>query len=100
MRTPDPARQWGWKTIFADLADQIDTGVLPPGARLPSRTILATLYGGVNPTTVARALGSLETTGRTRGRQGAHITVVGPATVLPPAAPPEELPEHGGAPTS
>ncbi len=86
MRTPDSGKTWGYKAIYDDLAEQIDGGEhLKPGDRLPSRRDLAAMYR-VNESTIFRALGSLEATGRIRGRQGAYVTVVGPATVLPPAA--------------
>lgn len=83
---PTPPGKWGLNSMLTFLTKQIDDGVFQPGHELPSRRGLASLFA-VSGTTAVRVTWSLASTGRVRGRQGAAVVVVGPATVLPPAEP-------------
>jgi DNA-binding transcriptional regulator YhcF (GntR family) len=66
--------------VRAQLAEQIQSGRLPVGARLPTVRGLA-LQLGLAPNTVARAFGELEHAGlvRTRGRAGTTVSGSGDA---------------------
>lgn len=54
---------------MADLLNQIRSGALPDGARLPSEAKLAETYG-VARGTVRRAVRELETAGHVRAQHG------------------------------
>ena len=61
-----------WQQLTEQLRQRIVTGVYPPGSRFPAVRELAS-EAGVNPNTMQRAMGQLETDGlvttnRTQGR--------------------------------
>ena len=60
MITPGPVAPW--RQVLADLRRQIESGELPPGARVPSIVDLAAHYG-VALTTVRKALDVLKDEG-------------------------------------
>ena len=62
--------------IANDLAEQIRSGRLQPGQRLPTRVQLAAFYE-VSETTVYRSLGLLADRGLTNGHQGKAVYVAG-----------------------
>lgn len=72
-----PPGGWARKTIIADLVHQIDTGILPPGTKLPSRAELADLYT-VSRSTIMWALDPLIFSGKLRGEQGRGVFVAAP----------------------
>ncbi len=65
-----------FRKIAADIAAQIHSGALPPGARLPTERALAERLG-VNRSTVAVALADLEAAGLVERRQGSGTYVRG-----------------------
>ncbi|MFJ6795822.1 GntR family transcriptional regulator [Streptomyces sp. NPDC091268] len=78
--------------IAADLRDEIMSGCLAPGAKLPSTTQLRTRFGASNAT-IQKALQLLKHEGLAIGRAGSAVTVrenrqrtVRPAISLAPAA--------------
>ncbi|WP_405960951.1 GntR family transcriptional regulator [Streptomyces sp. NBC_00024] len=93
--------------IAADLRDDIMSGELPPGAKLPSTTHLKTRFDASNAT-VQKALQLLKGEGLVVGRAGAAVTVrehrqrtMRPAAFMAPAVPGEpyrwltEAAKHG-----
>ncbi|MBA6439780.1 GntR family transcriptional regulator [Streptomyces sp. GMR22] len=81
--------------IAADLRDEIMSGDLPPGARLPSTARLKERFTASNAT-VQKALQLLKDEGLAVGRAGAAVTVrehrqrtMRPASYMAPAAPGE-----------
>jgi GntR family transcriptional regulator len=60
--------------IAADLRQQISTGALPPGSRLPSSAQLQQLYD-VSNTVIRAALRELHRDGLTVGQQGKGVFV-------------------------
>ncbi|GAA1271519.1 GntR family transcriptional regulator [Streptomyces javensis] len=81
--------------IAADLRDEIMSGDLPPGARLPSTAQLKERFTASNAT-VQKALQLLKDEGLAVGRAGAAVTVrehrqrtMRPASYMAPAAPGE-----------
>ncbi|MDW6061517.1 GntR family transcriptional regulator [Streptomyces sp. FXJ1.4098] len=81
--------------IAADLRDEIMSGELPPGARLPSTAQLKERFSASNAT-VQKALQLLKDEGLAVGRAGAAVTVrehrqrtMRPAAYMAPAAPGE-----------
>ncbi|MBR6208258.1 MAG: GntR family transcriptional regulator [Oscillospiraceae bacterium] len=69
-----------WQQLTEQLRQRIVTGVYPPGSRFPSVRELAS-EAGVNPNTMQRAMGQLETDGlvttnRTQGRTVTRDTEV------------------------
>lgn len=81
--------------IAADLRDEIMSGDLPPGARLPSTARLKERFTASNAT-VQKALQLLKDEGLVVGRAGAAVTVrehrqrtMRPASYMAPAAPGE-----------
>lgn len=66
----------GVRRIAADLADRINRGDLPPGARLPSERALAAQLG-VHRSTAALAYAELEADGLVERRRGSGTTVSG-----------------------
>src|SRR3954470_5409996 len=69
-----------FEQVRSQLAEQIQSGRLPVGARLPTVRGLA-LQLGLAANTVARAFGELEHAGlvRTRGRAGTTVSASGDA---------------------
>ena len=67
-----------FEQVRSQLAEQIQSGRLPVGARLPTVRGLA-LQLGLAANTVARAFGELEHAGlvQTRGRAGTTVSAVG-----------------------
>jgi DNA-binding transcriptional regulator YhcF (GntR family) len=67
-----------FEQVRAQLAEQIQTGRLPAGARLPTVRALAAQLG-LAANTVARAFGELEHAGLvcTRGRAGTTVSAAG-----------------------
>ncbi|GAB1508192.1 GntR family transcriptional regulator [Actinophytocola sp. KF-1] len=53
-----------WEQVYADLLADLDSGELPPGARLPSEQALADDIYGVSRPTVRRAIAALVEQGR------------------------------------
>lgn len=79
--------------IAADLRDDIMSGELPPGSKLPSTTHLKTRFDASNAT-VQKALQLLKGEGLVVGRAGAAVTVrehrqrtMRPAAFMAPAVP-------------
>lgn len=78
-----------WQRIFDTLSDEIDEGLYPPGAKLPTEAEMSQRFG-VNRHTVRRALESLRSEGRIHVRRGsgAYVTqgrfdyMIGPRTRL------------------
>ena len=64
-----------WKQVSELLADDISTGALAPGARLPSSRALATRFG-VHRHTVLKAISHLQDQGLLRVEQGRGTFVV------------------------
>lgn len=64
-----------WQQIRETLIEEIDKGVLAPGARLPPDQDLASLFG-VNRHTVRRALSHLQSEGLLRSERGKGTFVV------------------------
>ncbi len=65
-----------WEQVYADLLADLDSGELPPGARLPSEQALADDIYGVSRPTVRRAIAALVEQGRLKvvhGR-GTYVT--------------------------
>ena len=62
-RIDHEAAQFVWEQVAQDLAQEIATGALPPGSRLPSEAELAVIYG-VARMTVRRAISSLVEAGK------------------------------------
>lgn len=58
-----------YQRIYDGIKAQIDSGVLPPGAKLPTKRELAQEYG-VSTQPVERALLMLQMDGLVEGRQG------------------------------
>lgn len=93
---PDaPDRRSLHERIAADLRDDIMSGDLSPGAKLPSTTHLKTRFDASNAT-VQKALQLLKDEGLVVGRAGAAVTVrehrqrtLRPAAFMAPAAPGE-----------
>ncbi len=88
----DPARSRNmplWQQILETLGGEIDAGLYPPGAKLPTEAELSQRFG-VNRHTVRRALEGLRTDGRIHVRRGsgAYVTqgrldyAIGPRTRL------------------
>ncbi|MET9409525.1 GntR family transcriptional regulator [Streptomyces sp. NPDC002935] len=67
-----------YERIMADLLDQIRSGDLPSGARLPSEAALVERYG-VSRGTVRRAVRELETAGHVEARHGVGRFVSSPS---------------------
>lgn len=67
--------------LIAQIQQQIVTGQLPPGGRLPSVRDLAA-EAGVNPNTMQRALQELESRGLLQAQRTAGRTVTADAEVL------------------
>lgn len=65
-----------WRSIAAQLRDEIARGHHAPGARLPSEAALAARFG-VNRHTVRQALAALADEGLVRSRRGAGVFVLG-----------------------
>jgi integrase len=72
---PTTADLQPYERIAADLRGAIDSGVLPPGAALPSVKERAARYQ-VAPSTAHRALALLAAAGIVTGRPGQRKTVV------------------------
>ena len=78
-----------WRQIHETLSDEIDAGLYPPGAKLPTEAELASRFG-VNRHTARRALEGLREAGRIHVRRGsgAYVTQgrfdypIGPRTRL------------------
>jgi GntR family transcriptional regulator len=93
---PDaPDRRSLHERIAADLRDDIMSGELPPGAKLPSNTHLKTRFDASNAT-VQKALQLLKDEGLVVGRAGSAVTVrehrqrtMRPASFMAPAPPGE-----------
>jgi DNA-binding transcriptional regulator YhcF (GntR family) len=70
----DPAGAPPYEQIRTQIAEQVSSGALPPGTKLPSVRALAETLG-IAPNTVARAYRELEHTGvvNTRGRNGTVV---------------------------
>ncbi|MEV0599689.1 GntR family transcriptional regulator [Streptomyces sp. NPDC050315] len=90
--------------IAADLRDEIMSGDLAPGARLPSTAQLKERFGASNAT-VQKAVGLLKDEGLVVGRAGAAVSVrahrqhtVRPSAYMAPAAPGEPYPWVAAAP--
>lgn len=64
-----------WREIGETLVEEIDQGVLAPGARLPADEDLAARFG-VNRHTIRRALTHLQSEGLVRSEQGRGTFVV------------------------
>jgi GntR family phosphonate transport system transcriptional regulator len=75
-----PARVVIWQRIAEVLAAEIGSGGLPPGARLPTETVLARRFG-VNRHTLRQAIGSLSVAGLVSVQHG-RGTFVRPASML------------------
>lgn len=73
--TPISSDLQPYEEIAADLRGAIDSGVLQPGAALPSTKELAARYE-VAPSTAHRALALLADAGLITGRSGHRKTVV------------------------
>lgn len=68
-----------YRRIIDEISTLITRGTWPPGHRLPSRYVLAQMYG-CSPATVQKALAVLEGAGLVAGQQGRGVFVTDPRT--------------------
>lgn len=75
MTPPTQGRMPLWRQIYQCLSDEIDEGLYPPGAKLPTEAELSQRFD-VNRHTVRRALEALREDGRIHVRRGSGAYVM------------------------